>query len=148
MITENERLLNQYHPPEVQAVRTNTFEADILNIYAWPAFRIGNDCARVGLNDQARKWFARILISWGFISALTAFVHTPMQFYVARFLLGVAEAGFFPGMIFYLTLWFPKGHRGRYSAMFSSAIPLAGIIGGPLSGVILGMDGVAGLHCE
>src|SRR5205085_9547883 len=59
MITENERLLNQYHPPEVQAVRTNTFEADILNIYAWPAFRIGNDCARVGLNDQARKWFAR-----------------------------------------------------------------------------------------
>ena len=59
MITENERLLDQYRPPEIQAVRKNTFEADILNIYAWPAFRIGNDCARVGLNDQARKWLGR-----------------------------------------------------------------------------------------
>src|SRR5260221_12394823 len=62
---------------------------------------------------SARKWFARILISWGFVSALTAFVRTPMQFYVARFVLGVAEAGFFPGLIVYFTHWFASADRAR-----------------------------------
>src|ERR1043165_7066084 len=62
---------------------------------------------------SARKWFARILISWGFVSALTGFVRTPMQFYVARFLLGVAEAGFFPGIIVYFTHWFANRDRAR-----------------------------------
>jgi len=63
-----------------------------------------------------------------------------------RFLLGVAEAGFFPGMVFYLTLWFPRGYRARFTAMFVAGIPLASIIGGPLSGLILGMDGLGGLR--
>ena len=94
----------------------------------------------------ARRMIFCIMAVWGLISASNAFVRGPQSFYVLRFFLGVAEAGFFPGMIFYLTLWFPNAYRGRYSAIFSSAIPLAGIIGGPLSGVILGMDGVAGLH--
>ena len=83
---------------------------------------------------------------WGIISASNAFVQGPTAFYILRFLLGVAEAGFFPGMIFYLTLWFPQAYRGRFTARFCGGIPLAGIIGGPLSGLILGMDGVAGLH--
>jgi ACS family tartrate transporter-like MFS transporter len=94
----------------------------------------------------ARRLIFWIMAIWGLVSASNAFVRGPQSFYALRFLLGVAEAGFFPGMIFYLTLWFPKAYRGRYSAIFSSAIPLAGIIGGPLSGVILGMDSAAGLH--
>ena len=94
----------------------------------------------------ARRTIFCVMAVWGLISASNALVRGPYSFYTLRFLLGVAEAGFFPGMIFYLTLWFPKSYRGRYSSMFSSAIPLAGIIGGPLSGLILGMDGAGGLH--
>jgi ACS family tartrate transporter-like MFS transporter len=94
----------------------------------------------------ARRLIFCIMALWGLVSASNAFVRGAQSFYALRFLLGVAEAGFFPGMIFYLTLWFPKRHRGRYSATFSSAIPLAGVIGGPLSGLILGMDGMAGLR--
>jgi len=94
----------------------------------------------------ARRLIFGIMLIWGLISASNAFVRNAHVFYTLRFALGVAEAGFFPGMIFYLTLWFPKRLRGRYSAMFSSAIPLAGIIAGPLSGVVLGLDGVGGLH--
>ena len=94
----------------------------------------------------ARRLIFGIMLIWGLISASNAFVRNAHAFYTLRFVLGVAEAGFFPGMIFYLTLWFPRRLRGRYSAMFSSAIPLAGIIAGPLSGVILGLDGVAGLR--
>lgn len=94
----------------------------------------------------ARRLTAGIMLIWGLISASNALVRDAHTFYAVRFVLGIAEAGFFPGMIFYLTLWFPKRLRGRYCAMFSSAIPLAGIIGGPLSGLILGLDGVAGLH--
>jgi MFS transporter, ACS family, tartrate transporter len=94
----------------------------------------------------ARRWIFCILAMWGLISASTAFVQRPTDFYALRFLLGVAEAGFFPGMIFYLTLWFPQAYRSRFTATFSSAIPLSGIIGGPLSSAILGItDGVAGL---
>jgi ACS family tartrate transporter-like MFS transporter len=94
----------------------------------------------------ARRSVFCIMAAWGVISAANAFVQGPVSFYALRFLLGVAEAGFAPGMIFYLTLWFPQAYRARFTAAFMTAIPLAGIIGGPFSGVILGMDGLAGLH--
>jgi D-galactonate transporter len=85
----------------------------------------------------ARKWITRIMLSWGVISALTLFVHTPAQFYIARFMLGAAEAGFSPGIMLYLTYWFPAKKRGTALGFYYIAIPLAGIIGGPLSGIIL-----------
>jgi ACS family tartrate transporter-like MFS transporter len=94
----------------------------------------------------ARRAVSCIMAAWGILSASTALVQGSASFYVVRFLLGVAEAGFFPGMVFYLTLWFPRGFRARFTAMFVCGIPLASIIGGPLSGLILGMDGLAGLH--
>jgi MFS family permease len=96
----------------------------------------------------ARRWIARIMITWGVISALMMFVTTPTMFYVMRFLLGMAEAGFFPGMILYLTYWYPAQRRGRITALFMTAVPLAGVIGSPLSGWILqsfaGVNGWAG----
>jgi D-galactonate transporter len=85
----------------------------------------------------ARVWIARIMVSWGIISSLMLFVNTPAIFYVLRFLLGVAEAGFFPGIILYLTYWFPSRRRGRMVACFMTAIALTGVVGGPLSGWIL-----------
>jgi D-galactonate transporter len=92
----------------------------------------------------ARKTMLRIMVVWGLISAGMMFVQTPLQFYVARFLLGVFEAGFFPGIVLYLTYWYPSGMRGRIIAMFMSAIAIAGIIGGPLSGWI--MNDLAGAN--
>ena len=86
---------------------------------------------------SARKWFARILISWGFVSALTAFVRTPVQFYVARFLLGVAEAGFFPGIIVYLTHWFSGGDRARALSGLVMAVPFSLALGAPVSSLLL-----------
>ena len=86
---------------------------------------------------SARKWFARILISWGFISALTAFVKTPMQFYVARFLLGVAEAGFFPGIIVYFTHWFTAQDRTRALSGLVMAVPFSLAMGAPVSAALL-----------
>jgi len=85
----------------------------------------------------ARRWIARIMVTWGLISASMMFVETEMQFYVIRFLLGVAEAGFFPGIILYLTYWYPAQRRGRIISLFMTGIPLAGVIGGPLSGWIM-----------
>jgi MFS family permease len=85
----------------------------------------------------ARRWIARIMITWAIVSALTLFVKTPMQFYIARFLLGVAEAGFSPGIMLYLTYWFPAKKRGFALGVYYIAIPLAGVVGGPLSGWIL-----------
>lgn len=85
----------------------------------------------------AKVWIARIMISWGLIGAAMAFVTTPTQFYILRFLLGVAEAGFIPGVLLYLTYWFPAAWRGRIIALFLAAIPISNIIGGPLSGWIL-----------
>lgn len=85
----------------------------------------------------ARLWIARIMITWGLISGAMAFVTTPMSFYVLRFLLGVAEAGFIPGVLLYLTYWYPAARRGRITAIFLAAIPVASVIGGPLSGWIL-----------
>lgn len=95
---------------------------------------------------SARKWFARILISWGLISAATAFVRTPMEFYVARFLLGVAEAGFFPGIIVYFTHWFPLRDRGRAMSGLIVAVPFSLAIGAPLSALLLEVNwlGLAG----
>jgi ACS family tartrate transporter-like MFS transporter len=97
--------------------------------------------ARVG----ARVWIARIMITWGLISAAMAFVHTPTSFYVLRFLLGVAEAGFFPGVIYYLGLWFPAAQRARAVSQFMTATAIAGVVGGPMSAALFGLDGVAGL---
>src|SRR3954452_2876162 len=89
---------------------------------------------------SARKWFARILISWGFVSALTAFVRTPMQFYVARFLLGVAEAGFFPGIIVFFTHWFASRDRARALSGLIMAVPFSLALGAPVSGLLLDVD--------
>jgi D-galactonate transporter len=96
----------------------------------------------------ARIWIARIMITWGVISAGMMFVESATSFYVMRFLLGVAEAGFFPGIILYLTYWYPAARRARMTAFFMSAIALSGVIGGPLSGWIIqsfaGMNGLKG----
>lgn len=93
----------------------------------------------------ARIWIARILVTWGIISCAMMFVNGRLTFYVLRFLLGVAEAGFFPGMILYLTYWFPREARGRAVARFMTATAIAGVIGGPISGVLLEMDGIGGM---
>src|ERR1700712_2152726 len=85
----------------------------------------------------ARVWIARIMITWAIISAAALFVKTPIAFYVMRFLLGVAEAGFFPGIVLYLTYWFPAKRRGRMNALFMIGIPIAGVVGGPVSGWIM-----------
>jgi ACS family tartrate transporter-like MFS transporter len=87
-----------------------------------------------------------IMAVWGAMSAATAFVHTPLAFYALRFLLGVAEAGFFPGMIFYLTLWFPREDRAFVTAAFACALPLSGVVGGPVSSLVLQMNGILGLY--
>ena len=95
----------------------------------------------------ARLTFARIMILWGIISAGFAFITTATQFSVMRFLLGAAEAGFFPGVLLYITYWVPSERRARFTAMFMSALVLSGLIGGPISGAIMaGMDGVAGMR--
>lgn len=100
----------------------------------------------VMLKVGARFWITRIMVTWGIISACTMFVTTPTQFYVLRFLLGVAEAGFFPAVLLYLTYWFPASRRGKVTALFMTGIPMSGVIGGPLSGFIMAsMVGVGGL---
>jgi ACS family tartrate transporter-like MFS transporter len=98
--------------------------------------------ARVG----SRRWMAAIMVAWGLISCLMIFVHTPKGFYELRFLLGAAEAGFFPGIILYMKNWFPATARARAVALFMTANPLAGMIGGPISGALLGIHqlGLAG----
>src|SRR5947209_4277655 len=93
----------------------------------------------------ARVWIARIMLTWGVISSSMLFVRSPNSFYTMRFLLGVAEAGFFPGMILYLTYWFPAAERARAVSRFMTSIPLAGVLGGQLSGALLKLNGVAGL---
>jgi MFS family permease len=92
----------------------------------------------------ARNWLARIMLTWAVISASFVFVKSPTTFYVLRFLLGVAEAGFAPGVILYLTYWFPSARRAKALSIFFMAIPLAGIVGGPLSGWI--MHAFQGVH--
>src|SRR5262249_43816438 len=94
----------------------------------------------------ARLWIARIMISWGLISAAMMFTKGAVSFYVLRFLLGLAEAGFFPGMILYLTYWFPTNERARAVAMFMTANAVAGVVGGPVAGALLTMDRIGGLR--
>src|SRR3954471_23535515 len=94
----------------------------------------------------ARLWIGRIMITWGLVGIASAFVVGPFSFYAARFLLGAAEAGFFPGVILYLTYWFPAEYRARIVATFMVAIPLSSFLGSPLSAALLQMDGIAGLH--
>lgn len=94
----------------------------------------------------ARLWIARVMVTWGIISGAMAFVEGPTSFYVMRFLLGAAEAGFFPGIILYLSYWFPAHHRAGVTAFFMAAAPLSTAIGSPISAALLEMDGVMNLH--
>lgn len=94
----------------------------------------------------ARVWMARIMITWGIAAAATAFVVGPYSFYIVRFLLGVAEAGFFPGVIFFLTIWFPLQYRTHILALFTIATPISFLVGGPLSIWLLGFHGHLGLE--
>jgi sugar phosphate permease len=93
----------------------------------------------------ARVWLARIMITWGVISAATIFAKGPVSFYVLRLLLGAAEAGFFPGVAFYLARWFPAEYRTRTIAWLMTAVPISSVVAGPVSGMLLEMDGFAGL---
>jgi MFS transporter, ACS family, tartrate transporter len=93
----------------------------------------------------ARVWISRIMVTWGLLSACMALIWSETSFLVLRFLLGVAEAGFFPGIILFLTYWFPSAYRARIVGYFMVAIPVSTVIGAPLSGLILGLDGVLGL---
>jgi ACS family tartrate transporter-like MFS transporter len=121
-------------------------------IFAWGAgiFFIGYFIFEVPSNLAlekfgASRWIARIMVTWGIISALMATVSGEWSFYILRFLLGVAEAGFFPGIILYLTYWYPAEYRARFLAAFAIAVPISTVIGAPISGLLLGLDGVMGL---
>jgi ACS family tartrate transporter-like MFS transporter len=94
----------------------------------------------------ARFWIGRIMITWGLVSIATAFIHGPISFCVLRFMLGLAEAGFFPGIILYISYWFPANHRSAVTAMFMAAAPAAQFIGSPISGALMQMNGLLGLR--
>lgn len=94
----------------------------------------------------ARFWIGRVMITWGLVSIAMAFTRGPISFYVLRFLLGLAEAGFFPGIILYLSYWFPSNHRSAVTAMFMAAAPAAGLIGSPISGALMQLNGLLGLR--
>ena len=120
-------------------------------VFAWGAgiFFIGYFIFEVPSNLAlekfgASRWIARIMVTWGIISALMALVSGVWSFYGLRFLLGVAEAGFFPGIILYLTYWYPAEYRARFLAAFAVAVPVSSVIGAPISGLLLGLDGVMG----
>ena len=121
-------------------------------IFAWGAgiFFIGYFIFEVPSNLAlekfgASRWIARIMVTWGIISALMSLVSGEWSFYILRFLLGVAEAGFFPGIILYLTYWYPAEYRARFLAAFAIAVPVSTVIGAPASGLLLGLDGALGL---
>jgi ACS family tartrate transporter-like MFS transporter len=103
-------------------------------------FQVPSNLALVKIG--ARRWLAALMICWGIISAGMMFVHTPFSFYTFRFLLGAAESGFYPGVILYLTFWFPLSARARSVSWLMMASPVSGLIGGPLSGVLLSLNGV------
>jgi MFS transporter, ACS family, tartrate transporter len=98
--------------------------------------------ARVG----ARRWIARIMLTWGVLAVAMMWVNSATSFYVLRFLLGVAEAGFLPGIIYYLSHWYPAAQRAKAVSLFMVAIPLSIVVGGPAAGLLLGLDGVMGLR--
>ncbi len=110
---------------------------------SYAAFEIPSNLLLVRIG--ARRWMARIMLSWGLIACAMMFVRTPTMFYVLRFLLGLAEAGFFPGVLYYLTLWYPAAHRGRTVSRFYVAWPLSLVLGGAAAGPLLGLKGVLGL---
>src|ERR1700685_3684779 len=93
----------------------------------------------------ARLWIARIMFTWGLVAGAEAFVAGKTSLYIVRLLLGIAEAGFFPGIIFFLTLWFPSAYRARIVGLFMFAIPISTVIGAPISGALLNLDSVLGL---
>jgi MFS family permease len=94
----------------------------------------------------ARKWIARIMVTWGLVSAATAFVQGETSLFVMRFLLGAAEAGFFPGVLLYLTYWFPAAYRARIVAIFMVAVPMGTFVGSPISALLLNADGLLGMR--
>ncbi|MCH2001106.1 MFS transporter [Acinetobacter seifertii] len=110
---------------------------------AYVIFEIPSNMAMEKLG--ARIWIARIMITWGIVGFCTAFITGPISYAISRFLLGAAEAGFFPGVLLYLTLWFPKRYMARIVAVFMVAIPLSNFIGSPLSALLLGLHGLVGL---
>ena len=114
-----------------------------LFFYGYFAFEVPSNIIlhKVG----ARFWIGRVMITWGLVSGAMAFINGPRSFYVLRVLLGIAEAGFFPGIILYLSYWFPAHRRAAVTAMFMAAAPVAGIVGGPLSAALLQLNGVLGL---
>jgi ACS family tartrate transporter-like MFS transporter len=111
--------------------------------FGYTVFEIPSNLALYAVG--ARRWIARIMITWGLVSVATALVYDLNSFYVARLALGIAEAGFFPGVAYYLAAWFPTQYRTRMLAWFLVAIPLSSVIGGPISGLLLEMDGLLGL---
>ncbi|BAN27942.1 MFS transporter [Caballeronia insecticola] len=126
------------------------FSASILGfgagIFFWGYFLFEVPSNIVLHKVGARMWIARVMVTWGIISACMAFVTGPTSFYIVRFLLGAAEAGFFPGIILYLSYWFPARHRAGVTAFFMAAAPISTAIGSPLSAALLEMNGVMGLH--
>ena len=94
----------------------------------------------------ARIWIARVMITWGLISAGMAYVENSTSFYILRFLLGASEAGFFPGIILYISYWFPARHRAGVTALFMAAAPISTALGSPISASLLELDGWMGLH--
>ncbi len=106
-------------------------------------FQVPSNLALVKIG--ARRWLGVIIFCWGVISSTTMFVHSPASFYILRFSLGAAEAGFFPGILLYFTYWFPASARARSVSWFMIAMPVSGIIGGPLSGALLSVHGVSNL---
>jgi ACS family tartrate transporter-like MFS transporter len=111
--------------------------------FGYCAFEVPSNWAMYKVG--ARLWLARIMITWGLLSGATALISSANQFYILRFFLGIAEAGFVPGAMFYLALWFPPHYRSRILSWFQMSVPLASLISGPLSTVILQLNGVAGL---
>src|SRR5260221_7037599 len=96
--------------------------------------------ALIAERHSARRWIARIMVSWGILTFLMAFIHNVREFYIVRFLVGAAEAGFFPAVVVYLTHWFRAGDRAKAVAVFYAAMPLSYVIGSPLAGVLLGLS--------
>lgn len=133
-----------------QAFQLDTGLSDAMFAFGAGVFFIGYAVFEVPSNlimhrVGARAWMCRIMVTWGLVSAALMFARTETTFYVLRFLLGVAEAGFFPGVIYYLTKWFPANARTRVLGLFYFGAPLAFIFGSPLSGLLLDMNGVLGL---
>ncbi|MDP4024284.1 MFS transporter [Methylobacterium sp. NEAU 140] len=111
---------------------------------AYTAFEIPSNVAMAKVGP--RIWMARIMITWGMVGVLAAFVRNPTEYYVTRFLLGAAEAGFFPGALYYVSQWYPMTHRARVVATFSVAVPLSLFIGSPISGALMELNGLLGLR--